>query len=89
VALLIAAEAWVFWVNITFGTGMNEWAPTGSFRTLESCNAAVAQTVQTIPSPPDFSITARKGNMVQVRSKDGTEGAVHYVCLPANIDPRK
>jgi hypothetical protein len=83
----LAAEAWVMWILVMMED--TRWTPTESYHSLDACKADAVETVRTFEGSADVRVTERRGDMVQLRAKDGTEGFVRYVCLPGTLDPRK
>jgi hypothetical protein len=90
IALLIAAEAWVLWMNVAVGTEINDWTPGGSFRSLEACEARKVESMRSVTPTPGVRITGRTEGMILVESEDGSiKGHMKALCLPATLDPRK
>jgi hypothetical protein len=87
VAFLLAAEPWVQWRHVMMGSDV--WTPAASYHSLEACEAEAVERIRTFRPTPDLRVTEQVGDTVRLRSKDGLDGFVRYVCLPANLDPRK
>jgi hypothetical protein len=88
-ALLLAAEPWVLWVNVVIGTAIDDWTPARSFHSLEACEAGQAEAMRSFRPTPDMGVTGMSDGMIWTQTKDGTKGYSRYVCLPANIEPRR
>ena len=88
-ALLMAAEVWVLWLNVAVGAEVNTWEPVTSFRTLEACEVSQAEYMRGFRPPPDMRITGRNDRQIMVEGQDGMTGYLRTACLPANVNPRR